>query len=368
MAAGKRILSDQAENKTEQSTTNIKDLNKRVFDMEQYFDIKIIHGSEERDTVFEKFISFTKEQARFILKDKKVSAKYNILYSFTQGELITENEGEKVAITDLFSNRHLRSILFAGREVLEEQDNTQSETFIDFFRKHLKKANYLRTPIICMENKSTYQKWWMMVSNVLSIKSSQIEMQGLLSLAGDNFRQPTLATCVYDTRNEELSCKYFVKGEMTNEMFKAYMVNMATTTNISQFFYAYTRYKISKEINNIPNCKFTELSLICREIFNGKTLNLYSDDRIWGENYLNVIFYDIKSINPKTIVFRVCDGYEEMINLYYDREKKTFSAYHLSNYSSTHRKVKYNFASFFGRGSGETEFLKAIESINGYCE
>lgn len=126
-------------------------INRRVKQQEKHLDVRVNHMGEEVDTSFSRFSSISSDEAdiELISKNKKLA----LHYDFNTGSLTTR-EGADVIVNDLFSSRHLRSLLFTAHKesFLKTTDNGSH----DFARKFHK--DYPQ-PVFCTETAGE-KKWF----------------------------------------------------------------------------------------------------------------------------------------------------------------------------------------------------------------
>ena len=345
---------------------NIALINRKVKQLEKHLDIVINYNKEDVATVFEKFTTFSVEEATFVLHSAENAKRYYMKYSFISGEISDTKSEVNVCINDLFSNRHLRSILFAAKEAQILQDEKLRESFILFFLIGNKRIHNTNVPVLSIEvdTEQGHQKRWFMISK-LNVTTRCIEMEGLLSIVDyGNFHQPVIATCKYDMSKRLFTYHYMFERQEMTDCYEGTEYS-ASTTSISTILYSYTEFKMENEGNNLPQSNYPELSLACRKVFKGKQLHLFSELRgaleLW--EIIEATFYDIKSINENEIVFRVCDGESLLSDLYYDRNRQKIMAYQTPCRSyGRRRKISYKFSDSPAL-SGQVQFDKAIKMI-----
>ena len=127
-------------------------INRKVKRQEKHLDIKVNLNGEEVDTLFSRFSSFSSVSADIELGS--TNKKFVLHYEFNTGSL-TETKGRTdVDINDLFSSRHLRSLLFtAHKESFLKTRDYNSSDFTTLFHK------YFSQPVFCIENAGE-KKWF----------------------------------------------------------------------------------------------------------------------------------------------------------------------------------------------------------------
>ena len=127
-------------------------INRRVKQQEKHFDVKVNFKDEEVDSFFSRFSSISSDGADIELVYKNM--KLALHYDFNTGTLTETKEGADVIVNDLFSSRHLRSLLFTAHKesFLKTTDNGSH----DFARKFHK--DYPQ-PVFCTETAGE-KKWF----------------------------------------------------------------------------------------------------------------------------------------------------------------------------------------------------------------
>jgi len=97
--------------------------NRKVKRLEKHLDIKVNLNGEEVDTLFSRFSSFSSDSADIELGS--TNKKLVLHYDFNTGSLIEIKGGSDANVSDLFSSRHLRSLLFTAHKefFLKTTDN-----------------------------------------------------------------------------------------------------------------------------------------------------------------------------------------------------------------------------------------------------
>lgn len=332
---------------------SISNINRKVKHLEKHLEVIIHYQDEEVPTVFERFENYSHEEADLVLYSKDKAKRYKLNYNFSNGILKDVKSDTQIEITDLFSNRHLRSILYAGREAIISQDKNIADSFSIFFRKIDKREQNSDIPVMSIEHAGC-QKRWFMISTIHIMTPTQIEMEGLLSIVvGDYFMLPVNAKCKYNIKSDRYTWSYTKDGKGNTESFKGGHPYSTGSVNFCDILYAYTEYLLCNESDDIISSKYPEQTLLCRKIFKNQKIMLYSKNPNF--TFLSAIFYDIKSISENEIVFRVCDGNSLLTEISYDRRKCQI------------RKQRNSFQ-FIGdpKTSGEPQFTKAIKLLAKY--
>ena len=110
-------------------------INRRVKHLEKHLDIKIVYQGEEVNTLFERFSAFSFECADLILFSSEKSKRFKLHYDFNTGNLTDLKTGSEIEMMDLFSCRHLRSILFIAHETLFLNTKETLSAFTIMFHK-----------------------------------------------------------------------------------------------------------------------------------------------------------------------------------------------------------------------------------------
>ena len=271
-------------------------INRRVKQLEKHLDIKIVYQGEEIETLFERFSSFSNNNADIVLYSSEKSKRYRLHYDFNYGSLTELKTDVEIEIVDLFSNRHLRSILFIGYETLI----LNSELLSTFSCKIHKD---FPTPLCCTENGS--DKKWFLIDSVDILGDSKVRMEGLLSIVNTIVHQPIKASCVFDITKEQFAWEYIIDGkkkkEVENENYYSwYKIKM------SDILYAYTEHKIDK---TTPEQGLVNDIL---KVFKKQKIYILSKKKAeWGnlkKDYILALFWGIKTVNDEEIVLLACDG------------------------------------------------------------
>ena len=168
-------------------------INRRVKQQEKHFDVKVNFKDEEVDSVFSRYSSISSDGAdiELVSKNKKLS----VHYDFNTGSLTERRTGAGVNINDLFSSRHLRSLLFtAHKECFLKTADNGSQDFATKFHK------VYPQPVFCIETAG--EKKWFSIESIVVVNDAKIKMEGLLSLEDTYVHQPIIARCEFDIKRK----------------------------------------------------------------------------------------------------------------------------------------------------------------------
>ena len=180
-------------------------INRKVKRQEKHLDIKVNLNGEEVDTLFSRFSSFSSDSADIELGS--TNKKLVLHYDFNTGSLIEAKEGTDVDINDLFSSRHLRSLLFTAHKecFLKTADNC-SQDFATKFHKEYSQ------PVFCIETAG--EKKWFSIESIDVVRDAKIKMAGLLSIEDTYVQQPIIARCEFDIIRKNFSWEYKLNGKL----------------------------------------------------------------------------------------------------------------------------------------------------------
>lgn len=221
-------------------------------------------------------------------------------YDFNTGSLTEAKGGTDVNVSDLFSSRHLRSLLFtAHKESFLKTRDYNSSDFTTLFHK------YFSQPVFCIENAG--EKKWFSIESIDVIRDAKIKMTGLLSIENTYVYQPIIARCEFDINRKRFNWEYKFDGKLKKESddesyYSWYKLKM------SDILYYFTEWKIDNPGPKEPAIAY-EMLRVFKKL---KFLFILSQKRTafskLGENIINALFWDIKSISNDEIVFLACDG------------------------------------------------------------
>ena len=130
----------------------LTDINRKVKRQEKHLDIKVNLNGEEVDTLFSRFSLFSSDSADIELGS--TNKKLSLHYDFNTGTLTETKGGTDVNVSDLFSSRHLRSLLFtAHKESFLKTTDNGSHDFATKFHKDYPQ------PVFCTETAGE-KKWF----------------------------------------------------------------------------------------------------------------------------------------------------------------------------------------------------------------
>jgi hypothetical protein len=151
----------------------LTDINRKVKRQEKHLDIKVNLNGEEVDTLFSRFSSFSSDSADIELGS--TNKKLVLHYDFNTGSLTEAKGGTDVIVRDLFSSRHLRSLLFTAHKesFLKTTDNGSQNLATKFHKEYSQ-------PVFCIETAG--EKKWFSIESIDVVRDAKIKMAGLLSI------------------------------------------------------------------------------------------------------------------------------------------------------------------------------------------
>lgn len=273
-------------------------INRKVKRLEKHLDIKVNLNGEEVDTLFSRFSSFSSDSADIELGSTNKKLVFH--YDFNTGSLTEIEGGSDANVSDLFSSRHLRSLLFtAHKELFLKTTDNGSHDFATKFHKDYPQ------PVFCSETAG--EKKWFSIESLEVVKDAKIKMEGLLSIEDTYVHQPIIASCEFDISRKRFNWKYKLDGKLRKQpddenYYSWYKLKM------SDILYCYTEWKIDNPGPKEPAIAHEMLRIFKKQKF----LFILSQKRTafskLGENIINALFWDIKSISNDEIVFLACDG------------------------------------------------------------
>lgn len=271
-------------------------INRRVKHQEKHFGIKVNLKDEEIDTAFSRFSSFSSDGT--VIELVSSNKKLELHYDFNTGRL-TE-EGADIYVKDLFSSRHLRSLLFtAHKEYFLKTKDNNNPGFATKFHKDYPQ------PVFCIEMPG--EKKWFSVESIDIVRDAKIKMEGLLSIENTFVHQPIMARCEFDINRKKFNWEYKLGGKLRKETgnenyYSWYKLKM------SDILYCFTEWKIENSDTKEPAIAYEMIRVLKKQ----KILLVLTQKRTTfsklGENIINALFWDIKSISNDEIVFLACDG------------------------------------------------------------
>lgn len=324
-------------------------INRRVKQQEKHLDIKVNFNGEEFDTIFSRFSSFSSDCAdiELVSTNKKIV----VHYDFNTGCLTEVKEGTDVDINDLFSSRHLRSLLFtAHKESFLKTTDNGSLDFATKFRKDYPQ------PVFCLEMAG--EKKWFSIESIDIVRDAKIKMEGLLSIENTYIHQPIIARCEFDINRKKFNWEYKLDGKLRKETeeenyYSWYKLKM------SDVLYCFTEWKIENPARIEPAIAYEMLRVFKKQKFLLVLTQKRSAFGKMGENIINSLFWGIKSISNDEIVFLACDGKTLSKEITFNRNDRRIYA----NVSGVGRKKQLEFE-FTNNNDGQKDrFFKVIKLI-----
>jgi len=253
-------------------------INRRVKQQEKHLDIKVNFNGEEFDTIFFRFSSFSSDCADIELVS--TNKKLVVHYDFNTGCLTEAKEGTDVDINDLFSSRHLRSLLFtAHKESFLKTTDNGNQDFATKFHKDYPQ------PVFCTE--AAGEKKWFSIESLEVVRNTKIKMEGLLSIENTYVHQPIIARCEFDISRKRFNWEYKLDGKLRKQpddenYYSWYKLKM------SDILYYYTEWKIDNPGPKEPAIAHEMLRIFKKQKF----LFILSQKRTafskLGENIINI--------------------------------------------------------------------------------
>ena len=324
-------------------------INRIVKHQEKHLDIKVNLNGEEVDTLFYRFSSFSSDDAdiELVSNNKKLA----LHYDFHTGSLTEVKGGIDVDINDLFSSRHLRSLLFTAHKesFLKTTDNGSQNLATKFHKEYSQ-------PVFCIE--TVGEKKWFSIESIDIIRDAKIKMVGLLSIEDTYVHQPIIARCEFDISRKKFNWEYKLDGKLKKETedknyYSWYKLKM------SDVLYCFTEWKIDNPAPNEPTIVYEMLRVLKKQ----KLLFVLTQKRTafskLGENIINALFWDIKSISDDEIVFLACDGKTLLREITFNRNDRRIYA----NVSGLGRKKQLEFEITNNNDGKKNRFFKVIKLI-----
>ena len=278
-------------------------INRRVKHLEKHLDIKIVYQGEEVNTLFERFSAFSFECADLTLYSSEKSKRFKLHYDFNTGNLTDLKNGLDIEVLDLFSSRHLRSILFTAHETLFLNTKETLSGFTIMFHKEYP------NPIFCTQIGS--EKKWFLIDSIDIVSNSKIYMGGLLSIDNTYAHQPIKAKCVFDIKKKLFIWEYSFEGKKRKEVgdenyYSFYKIKMR------DILYSYTDFRIDNPDFNEHTPLMQDIVTDMLKKLKKQKIYIFSKNKAeWGNlkaDYICGLFWNIKSINGDEIVLLACDG------------------------------------------------------------
>ena len=324
-------------------------INRIVKHQEKHLDIKVNLNGEEVDTLFSRFSSFSSDSADIELGS--TNKKLVLHYDFNTGSLTEIKGGSDANVSDLFSSRHLRSLLFtAHKELFLKTTDNGSHDFATKFHN-----DYPQT-VFCIENAG--EKKWFSIESIDIIRDAKIKMAGLLSIEDTYVHQPIIARCEFDICRNKFNWEYKLDGKLKKETedknyYSWYKLKM------SDVLYCFTEWKIDNPAPNEPAIVYEMLKVLKKQKFLFVLTNKGTAFSKLGENIINTLFWDIKSISDDEILFLACDGKTLLREITFNRNDRKIYAMA----SGLRRKAKEEFEFTNNQDSSKNKFLKVINLI-----
>lgn len=324
-------------------------INRKVKCQEKHLDIKVNLNGEEVDTLFSRFSSFSSDSADIELASTNKKLVFH--YDFNTCSLTEIKGGSDADVSDLFSSRHLRSLLFtAHKELFLKTTDNGSHDFATKFHN-----DYPQT-IFCIENAG--EKKWFSIESIDIIRDAKIKMAGLMSIEDTYVHQPIIASCEFDISRNKFNWEYKLDGKLKKETedknyYSWYKLKM------SDVLYCFTEWKIENPARIEPAIAYEMLRVFKKQKFLLVLTQKRSAFGKMGENIINSLFWGIKSISNDEIVFLACDGKTLSKEITFNRNDRRIYA----NVSGLGRKKQLEFEFTNNNDGQEDRFFKVIKLI-----
>lgn len=273
-------------------------INRRVKQQEKHLDVKVNYKDEEVDSLFSRISSFSSDGAdiELISNNKKLA----LHYDFNTGRLTEVKGGTDVDINDLFSSRHLRSLLFTAHKesFLKTADNGSQDLSAKFHKEYPQ-------PVFCIETAG--EKKWFSIESIVVVRDAKIKMEGLLSLEDTYVHQPIIARCEFDISRKRFCWEYHLDGKFKKEADDERYYSWHKL-KMRDVLYCFTEWKIDNPDPKEPAIVCEMLRVLKKQKVLFVLANKKSAFSKLGENIINALFWSIKSIGNDEIVFLACDG------------------------------------------------------------
>lgn len=293
----------------------ISRLNRGIKKYEPHQEIIILDNGLPLETIFCRVIDFQDDIVFFSLKSN-MGKVIKLSYSFCTQKLKYAKDDSEVLIEDLFSNRHLRSILFYSWDFMFHHEHE-----LDEFNALMHKR--CPVPILRTSMLRDCQKKYFKIDTA-TIGSNTLRMSGILSICGrDYFGQPILATCVQNFKKGTFKWSYNVAGTCITNENQEHTESIATTDPFDG-----NLLRIQAELDNQRYCqtgnnddKYNELTMRVLKKLKNFEFHVFSPKQngmgLW--EMLNFIIKRIVEVNDTEIVFEICDMDSPSSTLVYDR-------------------------------------------------
>lgn len=279
-------------------------INKKVKKIEKHLDIKLCIQGEEIDTAFERFVAFSYDEADIVLCSADTSRRFKLHYDFNTGYLKDAKTGEELEIEDLFSRRHLRSILFTAHETLFLKTTED----LSPLTKKLHKKN----PVPLMPTEFGNEKKWFLIERIDVVSDSSVKMNGILSIDKEYIHLPVKATCSFNIKRKTFTWDYMLygkreKGKEPERYYNWYNIRMY------KVLYDYTEVKIENILSLEGGTSLQMLERDMLKILKNQQIHIFTAkterDSDLCVNYIYALFWGIKSVTDEQIVLLACNDY-----------------------------------------------------------
>lgn len=338
----------------------ISKLNRGIKKYEPHQEITIFDNGLPLETTFYRVTDFQDNTICFLLKAIS-GTKIKLSYSYDTEKVKYVIDDSEAVIADLFSNRHIRSILFYSWDFMYRHEHE-----LDEFNELMHKK--CPVPILRTSSSGEYQNKYFKIDSV-TIGNNTIRMSGILSICGrDYFGQPTIATCVHYFRKDTFMWSYKVAGVDITKESQERTESIAT---IDPF--AGNLFRIQTELDNQHYCqtennndKYNELTKSILKKLDNFEFHVFSPrtDNIWVDTILSFIVKRVVEVNDAEIVFEICDTDSPSSTLVYDR---TFQGLYRKK-RKTYSKKKTEFEFIHNSNGNIDKFLNIIRLIETYTK
>ena len=313
----------------------IQQLNRKAKVYEKHPEISINLCGETIECVFERFISFEHETVTFSIKSKDgkrhvISHDYNIAQTHHPEYCCLD-----VECADLFSRRHLRSFLFFAWDYYKQVSCGYDELTNAIH-------NQYPVPILKTEAKSG-KKHWFKVDSVV-IKSQNIVMDGVLTMAVSSYISPPIkACCTYCTSKGTVSWKYKQNGKTVTENENE-RVLFESPIKPEHIFNASAKIFNQKVLCGevTPLSPYTIPVLKKLKDFNFRMLS-GSVSGLGLNDLARFLICGVSAVSDTTIEFSICDGDRPYTRLWYNKQTKQIHIHRRMSISMSPSKNKYIF-------------------------
>ena len=324
-------------------------INRRVKHQEKHLDIKVNFNGEEFNTIFSRFSSFSSDCADIELVS--TNKKLVLHYDFNTGSLTEAKGGTDVIVRDLFSSRHLRSLLFTAHKecFLKTKDNNIPDFTTKFHKEYPQ-------PVFCLEMAG--EKKWFSIESIDIVRDAKIKMEGLLSIENTYIHQPIIARCEFDINRKKFNWEYKLDGKLRKETeeenyYSWYKLKM------SDVLYCFTEWKIENSDSKESAIAYEILRVFKKQKFLLVLTQKRTAFSKLGENIINALFWGIKSISNDEIVFLACDSKTLSREITFNRNDRRI----FTNVSGVGRKKQQEFEFTNNNDGQKNRFFKVIKLI-----